>query len=204
MKRCVIFCGGEYGATDFVVEPEDFVICCDKGCDFAARDGIKPHLALGDFDSIEGQIPEGIEILRFPAQKDDTDSMLAVKEALRRGFDTLVLLYSLGGRLDHTFANIAALAFAQQQGAAATLIGPNETVCLLGQESRSFKQKSGHSLSVFAWGGSACVSLLGVAYPLESYQMSDSFPIGLGNKITAESATVLVTEGRVAVIQSKI
>ncbi|MEG1774722.1 MAG: thiamine diphosphokinase, partial [Oscillospiraceae bacterium] len=109
MARCVIVCAGERGALEFSSRPDDFVICCDEGLNAAKEIGLRPDLLLGDFDSIQTPLPQDILTMRFPVEKDDTDSMLAVREGLRRGCTEFVLLFSLGGRLDHTLANIQAL-----------------------------------------------------------------------------------------------
>ena len=101
MKRCVVVCAGEYGPIEHERLHDDFVICCDGGYKAAVAMGLKPDLLVGDFDSLQEPLPKNVEILRFPIEKDDTDSMLAVREGLRRGYSRFVLLFSLGGRLDH-------------------------------------------------------------------------------------------------------
>ena len=82
MKRCLIIAGGDYAPIGPVGEG-DFVLACDKGYAYARREGIVPDLILGDFDSYGGALPEGIPVLRYPVEKDDTDTMLAVRWAGR-------------------------------------------------------------------------------------------------------------------------
>ena len=76
-----------------------FVIAADKGLVHLEAQGIRPDLIVGDFDSL-GRVPAGDNILRHPVEKDDTDTMLAVKTALDRGMGTIVFYGCLGGRLD--------------------------------------------------------------------------------------------------------
>lgn len=74
-----------------------FVIAADKGLVHLEAQGIRPDLIVGDFDSL-GQVPAGDNILRHPVEKDDTDTMLAVKTALDRGMGTIVFYGCLGDR----------------------------------------------------------------------------------------------------------
>ena len=206
MPRCIVVCAGEYGSVDFHLEKDDYVICCDGGLSAAGKMGIKADLLMGDLDSLEGPIPNGLEVLRFPAKKDDTDSMLAIKEGLRLGFSDFLLLFSLGGRLDHTIANIQTLMFLKERGATARLIGPNDDIQILTEgSSLRLNRKKGYTLSVFAYGGGAKgVCLTGVEYPLKDAVLENAFPLGVGNHIVETTADISVKEGNLLIIQSKI
>ena len=110
--RCFIYTGGEV-FPDRIEErpaPGDLVIAADSGLRTAELFGVSPSLLLGDFDSL-GTPParDGLEILRVPAEKDVTDTQLAVEVALSRGADDLVIVGGLGGRLDHSLSNLAIL-----------------------------------------------------------------------------------------------
>ena len=205
MSRCVIICAGEYAPVAFASEKGDFVICCDAGYKAAEAMGIKPDLIMGDFDSYGGKLPEDVPIMRYPVEKDDTDSMLAVREGLKRGYTDFVLLFSLGGRLDHTIANIQTLAFIQQQGGSGMLIGPRDTVRLLKNGSLTLNRDPSRTFSIFAFGQTARgVTLTGMQYPLDNAEITQNFPIGLGNHILAPQGTVTVTDGTLIVIESEI
>ena len=203
--RCVIFCAGERGNIDFSLDKNDFVICCDAGF-AAARDmSVVPDLIMGDFDSYCEPLPDNVKVMRYPVEKDDTDSMLAVREGLKRGFTEFVLLFPLGGRLDHTIANIQTLAFLQEHGANGTLIGPRDTVRLLKNSAITLPRRENYTLSVFAFRGSACgVSLKGVQYLLDNAEITEAFPIGLGNHILSEQAEISVSDGTLIIIESEI
>ena len=100
MKRCVIFGGGQIGDPEQIknlVRQEDYLICADSGYRHCVQLGFSPQLVLGDFDSYAGVVQSDCELLRYPIEKDDTDTMLAVKQALQRGYERLVLVGMLGG-----------------------------------------------------------------------------------------------------------
>ena len=102
---CAIISGGEYSPMDDIKAAE-YIIACDRGYSYAKRSGIVPDLLLGDFDSYTGKLPEGAAVERLPREKDDTDTMHAVRRALELGFTRISLYCALGGRLDHTLANL--------------------------------------------------------------------------------------------------
>ena len=114
MNRCVIFGGGEIADLRYaqsLLREDDYIICADRGYAYCVSMGVVPDLVLGDFDSYNGSLPQNCELLRYPVEKDDTDTMLAVKEAIRRGYHEIMMLGMLGGRLDHTLANIQTVVF---------------------------------------------------------------------------------------------
>ena len=86
---------------------EALVIAADGGLRHLEAQGLTADLIVGDFDSL-GRVPEGDNILRHPVEKDDTDMLLAVRTGLDRGYRVFVLYGGLGGRLDHTYANLQA------------------------------------------------------------------------------------------------
>lgn len=203
--RCVVFCAGEEGEIDFTVTPEDFVICCDAGYLAAKRRGITPDLLIGDFDSYREPLPESVETLHFPVEKDDTDSMLALREGLRRGYKQFVLLFALGGRLDHTLANLQALAFLEEFGASGLIVGPRDRVQLLKNGTLDIPRRSAYTFSIFAYSGKAIgVTLKGMQYPLNDAVVTETFPIGLGNHIIEPTGRVSVLDGMLLVVESKI
>jgi thiamine pyrophosphokinase len=205
MKRCVVVCAGEYGPIEHERMEDDFVICCDGGYKAAVDMGLTPDLLVGDFDSLKEPLPKNVEILRFPTEKDDTDSMLAVREGLRRGYRIFVLLFSLGGRLDHTVANIQLLGFLLEHGANGELIGPNDRVVLIQNETAYFPKKPNETLSVFAWEqGAGRVTLKGVQYPLDKAVLTTRFPLGAGNHITEKAAQITVENGTLLVVCSNV
>lgn len=205
MSRCVIFCAGEDGELPFSFEENDYIICCDAGIDAAKRHGVTPNLIVGDFDSYTGALDKEIETLRFPVEKDDTDSMLAVREGLSRGFTDFFLLCSLGGRLDHTVANLQTLVFIKEQGGNGTLIGPTDTVRLLCGGAIDILRREGYTFSLFSL-GEKCegVTLTGMQYPLDNATVTNGFPIGLGNHIIEPVGRVSVKSGTLIIIESKI
>ena len=88
---------------------QDFLIAADKGYEALEAYGVPPNLVVGDFDSL-GRRPNHPNVVQLPAAKDDTDMVYAQREGLDRGYRRFVLLGGVGGRLEHTLANLQARA----------------------------------------------------------------------------------------------
>ena len=114
-KRCIIISGGEYAPVEGLRE-DDFVIACDRGYLYAKGQGIQPDLLVSDYDSYDGPVDRDVAVERFRPEKDDTDTMIAIRYAVEHGFEELVLFSALGGRLDHLLANLQSADFAAVRG----------------------------------------------------------------------------------------
>ena len=202
---CVIFAGGpESGTPCMEIPPDAYYLCADSGLRLAERLQITPDLVLGDYDSL-GAVPEQYPHLILPVEKDDTDTMYAVRVALEKGFRDIRIFGAFGGRIDHTFANLQTLEFLLKHGAKGMLAGANDYAFLMENETRLLPQRNGFTLSVFAW-SEECrgVTLRGVHYPLEHGDLSRHFPLGCSNEITAEQAEITVNEGVLLVMGSRL
>ena len=96
--RCVIIAGSPDTNSDFlseVIKPDDYVICADRGCNFAKQAGITPNLVVGDFDSEPDVLFPNCETVRLIPEKDDTDTMHSVDLALEKRFDEIARMMDL-------------------------------------------------------------------------------------------------------------
>lgn len=176
----------------------DLVIAADAG--YLQLGGVKPDYVVGDFDSL-GYVPEGERIVRHPAEKDDTDTLLAVKLGLSLGYRVFLLLGGVGGRLDHTLANIQTLAYLHARGARASLVSAQETIAIIEGETLRFRAGLSGVVSVFAYGETATgVYERGLRYPLNDATLTDDVPLGVSNAFTGEPAEISVQHGRLLVL----
>lgn len=209
MSNCFIFAGGALEDTsfidrDYIVRSGSLVVCADKGYEYAKKLDIQPDVIVGDFDSYTGRLPEKTEIHRSPAEKDDTDTMLAVKLAIKRGCEFIVLYGALGGRFDHTMANIQTLIYAHEHGCDLMIDDGNNIVSVQGICIRSYSFMEGWYFSLFSLSEQSEISrLTGVKYPLSHAVLKDSFPLGVSNEIIDREAVLSVGSGLVLVVQSK-
>lgn len=202
MKSCLIFGGAPVGGLRLAPPEDTYIIAADRGYLAVKQMGLTPNLALGDFDSLD-EIPQSCEVIRAVPEKDDTDTMLAVKTALDRGYSRISIVGALGGRLDHTFANIQTLAYILKNGGFGRLIGENDTVELLNEGEYAYERRVGTYLSLFAYGESTVITTRGTKYDLTVHRLDNAFPLGVSNEIIGDKCSVSVHEGQLLVIFSK-
>lgn len=197
---CVLVGSGEFCQEQFSVGTQDFVIAVDGGYEYI-KDLCQVGLAVGDFDSL-GYVPEGIATLCHDPVKDYTDMYLAFDEAKRRGYDEFVVYGALGGRLDHTIANLqCAYAFAKQ-GVKVTLIGRDCKVETLTGK-RIISGKRGDTFSLLAFDEAKGVYIKNGKYPLVNATLTNTFPLGISNELLDGDCEIEIKDGYVLLIINK-
>ena len=103
------------------------VVAADGGARHASALGLTIDRWVGDGDSLDAAAltaleASGVPLERARADKDETDTELAILAALRLGADGIVVLGALGGRIDHTLANIGLLAMPALAGCPAVIL----------------------------------------------------------------------------------
>jgi len=201
MKRCFIFAAGTFFGLREKPMPGDFVIAADAGYRVCRELDIVPDLLLGDFDSME-QPSDFSNIHRSPVEKDDTDTMLAVKTALEQGCDTVYIYGGTGGkRLDHTLANLQTLLYLRRRGARGWLYDDDFVWTVIENETLVIGQAVEWGLfSAFCLGDRAeGIDEIGFQYPLADAVLTPEFPLGVSNHILEPTASVSVRKGALAV-----
>jgi thiamine pyrophosphokinase len=203
-KICVIISSApiEENPFDKADMSARFVICADGGYDSAVRFGVTPDLLIGDFDSVENALPDNVETIRLKVEKDDTDTLAAVREGIRRGFREFELFGALGGeRFDHSFANLCVLQYLATQGCKAMIAdGLNRAFLLMGGR-LTLSGIEGATLSVFPFGCASCeVTYSGLQYPLKHAVLHSEFPLGVSNRIMKDTAQVTVHSGNALIL----
>ena len=198
---CYIFGAGSFYGLDRCPRAGDFIIAADGGWLACRKTGITPDLLLGDFDSLSTR-PDFPNILRVPVEKDDTDTMLAVREGLREGCTQFYLYGGTGGkRLDHTLANLQTLLFLRRRGARGYLYDDDFVWTVIENESLTVEKTVEWGLfSAFCLGDRAeGIDETGFQYPLSDAVLTPEFPLGVSNHIMEPTATVRVRKGVLAV-----
>lgn len=181
----------------FHLAPDDLLIAADGGYDILTARGIRPHLLVGDLDSITTRATD-VPLLRFPVRKDEADMMLAWREGHRRGYRRFCLLGGTGGREDHTFANYALLLAIRRAGDRALLVGTADTVLMIENETVTIplKNRTGRHFSAFPFDGAARdVTITGLSYTAEHITLSPDYPLAVSNLFDTTDATVSVGDG---------
>ena len=207
MRRCVIIGGatiGDYGTVSAKLRQDDYVIYCDCGLRHMDGLGAEPDLIVGDFDSYSN--PEfDTETIVLPCEKDDTDTVFAVKEALRRGFEDFLLIGVVGERLDHTLGNVSILLMLDSEGKVGTIIDDYSEMEIVSDRcgkpciiDDSYVYFSLINISGTARG----VTIRGAKYPLENAEITCEYQYGVSNEVLPGcTAEVSVGEGRLLLVK---
>ena len=211
MNRCVIISAGQicdYERTKSFLQPGDFFIFCDGGLSHADGLCVVPDLIVGDFDSCDssdlskyagsGGHPE---IIKLPREKDDTDTLFAVKLALERGYEDFLLLGAMGGRFDHALGNVSILLYLDGLGKKALLVDDYSVMQIVGNEPLFIDDKCSYFSVLTVAGDVSGVNIKNAKYPLENASLSASFQLGISNEVLpGKVAEVSVKSGRVLVV----
>ena len=205
--RAYIFAGGAIDPANIFYKPEaeDLVIAADSGWHNATLLGITPQVLLGDFDSIGmDALPDAQEIFQVPAEKDRTDTQLAVDLALSRGADDVVIIGGLSGRLDHSLSNLGILQALHERHVHAVIEDGFNRVRYLQNTGALIARSAYTYLSVLAADKMVKgVSVDGCKYPLKNAKLERKCGFAVSNEITGNCALVEVRRGAVFVIESK-
>ncbi len=201
--RCVIIGAGKICNYDLIskyIKTGDFIIACDGGLYHTEKMKLIPNLIIGDFDS-HSKPNTDIETIILPCEKDDTDTVFAIKEALKRGFDDFILLGVTGDRLDHTLVNLYALFMIMQSGAKGIIADDNCEITTIGKRPvkiTDFKYFSLLNLTGKANG----VNISGAKYNLNNAVITPFYQYATSNEIT-DTAEVSVDDGYLLLIKNR-
>ncbi|MBE6702389.1 MAG: thiamine diphosphokinase [Ruminococcaceae bacterium] len=205
--RAYIYTGGVIDPAYITEHPkgEDLVIAADSGWENAKKLGEKPTVLLGDFDSLgEPQVPNQVEVIRVPKEKDLTDTQLAVDYALQKGFRDIVLIGGLSGRLDHTLSNLAILEHLETLRVHALMTDGFNRVRFIRNNSTLIPRGAYTYLSLIAADPVVKgVEIDGVRYPLKKAKLTRSNQYAISNELTGNCAFIAVRKGGLYIIESR-
>ena len=203
-----IYTGGECDPANIDETPagDDLIIAADSGWHLAKTLGVRPSLLVGDLDSL-GQIelPTDVEKLTVPAEKNFTDTQLAVHEAKKRGAKHITIIGGLGGRLDHTLSCLAILEDLWDKGDRLALIdNGHNRVRFLSSDSALIPRSRYKYLALLAVDPVVKgVEIDGVKYPLKNAKLTRTDQYAVSNEITGNCAFVAVKKGRILIVESR-
>lgn len=201
-EKCTIISGGDFHPWN---QEEGYVIACDAGYAHAVRNGVSPDIVLGDFDSLSEDIKIPTGAIFHPVRKDDTDTMLAARYALENGYRDITIVCALGGRLDHTYANLQTAAFIVCHGGTCVIMGEGEIITVFGPGERIFPVREGYAFSVFSLTDEASgVTIKGASYEVTDVTLTNAFPLGCSNHWENRPIHVSFREGILVVMESSM
>ncbi len=179
----------------------DTVICADGGFAIAEKLGLKADILIGDYDSMP--LPQNRNVIRLPMEKDMTDSEAAIDLAFSKGYDDILVIGGIGGRFDHTMGNIGILA--KYCNTPATLaFGDDQNYIFMASPGEIIIPQNDYKyLGLISYSPvTSGLTLKGVKYPLQSFDLKNSTSLGVSNEITGQAAEIQFTSGQLLIVLS--
>jgi thiamine pyrophosphokinase len=211
LVRAVLFVNGEMrdpAVVKEMLQPSDYLVCVDGGLRHLKSLGLKPHLVIGDLDSITAaEVLElerdRVRIQRYPVDKDETDLELALLAALTEGYRSIRLVAALGGRLDQTLGNLFLLTRPELTGCDVRMEDGVEEAFII-RTRETILGRPGDIVSLLPLAGDvAGIVTGGLRYPLHGETLWFDRTRGVSNYMLENQAFVEVTGGVLLAIHTR-
>lgn len=208
--KALIVAGGNKPSEKLLnsyINNAELIIGADKGSEYLYDYGIIPNIILGDFDSINKEKlktieDKNVEVIKFPPEKDYTDTEIAIMEAMKRGADTIYLFGGIGTRADHTLGNIGLLLTTKKKGAALIIIDDHNRM-YLGHNDMILNGSYGETISFHALSDVVKgFEIKGAKYNLDSYDMHLLDPRAVCNEFLETPINIKYKSGELLIIHS--
>ena len=210
MNDCIIIGAGDLTPMDIGIKEGDLCIAADGGYLYCKMLGIKPDIIVGDMDSIDDSVRNDIEeikascperVITLKPEKDDTDTLSALRIGMEKGYRMFRIYGAMGGRIEHTIANIQCLNYLKNKGAKGYIMDANVMMTVIRNESVRFNRTMEGYMSLFALGEKAeGVTITGMKYLLENAIVTNDYPIGISNEFIGVEGQVTVEKGTLLII----
>ena len=204
MKRCVIVGGADINNYEYIrscLQEDNFIVFCDSGLKHLQKLQLKPSLIVGDFDSHDNPHLD-VETIVLPCEKDDTDTVFAVKEALKRGFGEFLLIGVVGARLDHTLGNVSILLYLGSLGKKGTIIDDYSELEIISSEPAYVDESFAYFSLLNITGIAKGVTLENAKYPLNNAEITSAYQYGISNEVLPGRTTrIFVSDGNLLLIK---
>lgn len=206
MSRCVIVSGaeiGDYAAVRKYFKNDDFNIFCDCGLRHQKELGIKANLIVGDFDSYT-RPDTAVETMVLPCEKDDTDTVFAVKEGIKRGFSEFLIVGAIGQRFDHTLGNLYILDLLDSADKNGVIVDDYSEMELVSKTPKYIDDSFSFFSLLNITGEAKGITIKNAKYPLDNAQIKTSYQYGISNEVLKGLvAEVSVKCGKLLLIKVK-
>jgi len=211
-KRAVLFANGVMPEAALILSylrPDDYFIAVDGGLRHLRNLNKTPGLLIGDLDSattaeVAGASDQGIEVRRYEPDKDETDLELALMAAIEKGFDEILIIAALGGRLDHTLGNLNLLTHPLLAGVKVTIEDGAEEIFII-RDSVEISGSPGDVVSLIPMQGDVVgVETRDLQFPLRHETLYQEKGRGISNVMLGDRAEVSIESGLLLCVHTRI
>ena len=207
-NRCVVLSAGPFCDPQTLsgyLLPDDYIIAADGGWRLAEQMGVVPAVLVADFDSLcDRKVPDGVEVVTLPVEKDVTDTAEALRLGYEAGYRSFLLLGCTGGRLDHQQAALTVAADYARRDCEIALADERNEIHLLTRGSYVYPACPGEKVSLFAFGGDVTGLFIdGLKYSVSDYVLTPYDPLCVSNEWIGEDACLSFQSGLLMLYFSK-
>jgi len=202
-NKAILFANGEFpGAEKFLgqIADDDFLVAVDGGLSHMTKHGLKPDLIIGDLDSANPEDvsrfeAQGVDIRKFPQDKNETDLELALEATLNLDHSTIWITGVFGNRVDQTLGNIFLLSRADLADVDIRLIDGHQEALLI-RQSATIIGKPGHRVSLLPLGNPVFgIHTEGLKFPLVGETLFPDQTRGISNRMNKTTASIITQSG---------
>lgn len=205
-KRCVVIGNASINNYDYLlkeIKEDDFLIYCDGGLKHLEKLKILPNLIIGDFDSFKNPNLD-IETIVLPREKDDTDTMAAVKEGIERGYKDFLLLGVIGERLDHSLANVSILLFLDSLNLKGKIIDDYSEMLLVSKKEELVSDEFSYFSLINILSNAKGVNVIDAKYPLIDATLPTTYQYSVSNEVLPiKVSKISLKEGTLLLIKTR-
>ena len=201
--QAIIFANGDFVSPPDIadhLDSADLVIAADGGSQHCLTLNLRPHVLIGDLDSIESSVladwkAQGVRVIQHPVDKDQTDLELALVYAKEAGATQIAVLGGLGKRWDHSIANLLLLANPQFNGLDIVFVHGEQKLFVVKGEKR-LSAKPGQRVSLLPLSGDVKrVTTRGLKYSLKAEALLFGSSRGVSNVVINDDPQIEVQNG---------
>lgn len=205
-KRCVVIGNASINNYDYLlkeIKEDDFLIYCDGGLKHLEKLKILPNLIIGDFDSFKNPNLD-IETIVLPREKDDTDTMAAVKEGIERGYKDFLLLGVIGERLDHSLANVSILLYLDSLNLKGKIIDDYSEMLLVSKKEELVSDEFSYFSLINILSNAKGVKIIDAKYPLIDATLPTTYQYSVSNEVLPNKVSkISLKEGTLLLIKTR-
>lgn len=206
--RVVIVGGGEAPSKELLnqyINEQSIIIAADGGANVLLKHQIHPNYLMGDFDSIDERTYEeainNSKTIRFPKEKDYTDSHIAFNKAIELGATEIIFLGCTGKRIDHFFANLCILREGLKKSIDCRIVDEYNEIYLIDKPTNILGKK-GDVFSLFSYlEDTYDLNLEGVKYKLENFNLAQENNLTISNEFLEERVNISFSKGCLIVVR---
>lgn len=212
MKVCIVLNGKikNYKKTKEIIISEnyDYIIGADGGCNHLYKMNLTPDYIIGDLDSVDEEVisyykSKNIPLKKYPTHKNETDSEICVYLAKELNAKKIDFFATLGGRIDHTLANIGLMNYVKNMNITPRILTTEEEILIVKNEEITLKGNKGDVVSVISiLGESKGVTLENMEYPLENSKIGYLSSLGVSNVMLGDKCKIKIEDGCALIIRN--